>query len=235
MRNNILVRNNRASPAERIEKVRDVLGVRASDNLRHAELVLIVEGEDDRIALEPILRFHSETLKRALDEGALAVDTLSGGSNLAYKITQVRHAICSSHVFLDDDVAGRDAYEHARRQGLVVEAEVNFAIKEGSSESELEDLYDTKLHENLLWERYRVSTKSPRFKSRSKWSDRIKACFHHCGKQWNQRVEAQLKTSLASAVAEAPDHAIEAAAAGPIDGLVASLEERVRSKGVAQQ
>jgi predicted ATP-dependent endonuclease of OLD family len=69
IRNNIIVRNNRAKTAQSIEQVRDVLGVRASDNLRHAELVLLVEGEDDRIALRTLLAHRSETLRASLSEG----------------------------------------------------------------------------------------------------------------------------------------------------------------------
>ena len=41
---NIIVQNGRAKAAKSIEEIRNILGVKASDNLRHAELVLIVEG-----------------------------------------------------------------------------------------------------------------------------------------------------------------------------------------------
>jgi predicted ATPase len=44
---NIIVENNQARGAESIAEIRDILGVRAADNLRHAELVLIVEGMED--------------------------------------------------------------------------------------------------------------------------------------------------------------------------------------------
>jgi hypothetical protein len=103
---NIVVKDNKAWPATKIEEVREVLGVRASDNLRHAELVLIVEGEDDRIAIGALLRNRFKYLDEALENGTLALDTLGGASNLSYKITQVRACICLYHVFLDYDRSG---------------------------------------------------------------------------------------------------------------------------------
>ena len=51
LRNNVVVQDNRARPARTIDELRSVLGVRASDNLRHAELVLVVEGDEDVRAL----------------------------------------------------------------------------------------------------------------------------------------------------------------------------------------
>ena len=44
----IVVRESRkAAPAKNIAEVREVLGVRLSDNLESARLVAVVEGEDD--------------------------------------------------------------------------------------------------------------------------------------------------------------------------------------------
>jgi putative ATP-dependent endonuclease of the OLD family len=235
IRNNIIVKSNRAKTAHSVEQVREILGVRASDNLRHAELVLLVEGEDDRIALRALLAHKSATLKAALSEGTLAIDTLGGGSNLAYKISSVRNAICLYHAFLDDDRAGRDAFKKARLQGLISDAEVNFCICEGHSETELEDLYETAVYEDLLVNKYRVSIKSPKFKGKKKWSNRIQACFQHCGKRWDDRREAEVKALIAEAVAAQPSTAVCSYHTGPLEALITALEDRIRSKEKAQQ
>lgn len=235
IRNNIVVNSNRAIPAKSVEQVREVLGVRASDNLVHAEIVLLVEGEDDRTALLGLLPERSKVLAEALHHGTLAIDTLAGGSNLAYKVTSVRDAICLCHAFLDDDKVGRDAFEKARLQGLLAEAEVTFCIREGQIETELEDLYDTTLYEALLQNKYRVSIKSPKFKGRKKWSDRMKACFGHCGQQWNDRIEVELKRLVAEAVALHPATALCSHHTSTIDALVRALEARITSKEKAQQ
>ncbi len=235
IRNNIVVSSNRAQPAKSVKQVREVLGVRASDNLMHAEIVLLVEGEDDRTALMALLPERSRVLAEALRQGTLAVDTLAGCSNLAYKVTSVRAAIALCHAFLDDDKAARDAFEKARLQGLLTEAEVTFCIRQGQKETELEDLYDTAVYEALFENRYRVSINSPRFKGKKKWSDRIKACFEHCGQQWNDRVEGEVKRLVSEAVASQPADAVCHHHAATLDALVRALETRITSKEKAQQ
>lgn len=235
IRNNIIVSNKRARPATSVEQIRDVLGVRASDNLRHAEIVLLVEGEGDRTALRALFMYHSTILSGALSEGTLAIDTLGGGGNLAYKISSVRDAICLYHVFLDDDTAGRNAFEKARIQGLISDAEVNFCIRDGLNETELEDLYDTSIYESLLLNKYRVSIKSPKFKGKQKWSNRVKACFKHCGKSWNDRIEAEVKSLVAEAVAQDPRNAVCPHHAATLHALIQTLEQRITSKEKAQR
>lgn len=230
IKSNIIVENKKAKPAKSIEQIRDILGVRASDNLRHAEIVLLVEGEDDRVALSSLLRHNSPTVCVALDQGTLAVDTLAGGSNLAYKITQVRDAICLYHVFLDDDKAGRSAFEKARLQGLITDAEVNFCICSGLNETELEDLYDPSVYGEILQNKYRVSIKSPKFKGKKKWSNRVRDCFRNCGKQWDERVEVEVKWAVADAVSRAPGIALHPKKRATFDALALALEERLKAK-----
>lgn len=231
--NNILVRNNQGKPATSIGQIRDILGVKASDNLRHAEMVLLTEGEDDKIALAALLSYHSPTLRDALNQNTLAIDTLAGGTNLAYKVGLVRDSLCLCHAFLDDDKVGRDAFEKARLQGLISDADVNFCIAQGLSETELEDLYNTSVYKDLLLNKYRVSIDSPKFRSKRKWSDRVRDCFQHCGKQWNDRVEQEVKTTVAQTVAAQPAEALNGHHKGSIDSLIQSLERRLKEK--AQQ
>lgn len=231
--NNILVRNNRGKPATSIAQVRDILGVKASDNLRHAEIVLLTEGEDDKLAIGSLLSHYSPVLREALRQNTLAIDTLLGGSNLAYKIGQVRESLCLCHALLDDDKAGRDAFQKARLQGLITDANVNFCMVNGLSETELEDLYNVSVYEDFLLNKYRVSIDSPRFRSKKKWSDRIRDCFKHCGKQWDDRVETEVKTTVAQAVAAQPGDALNIHHKGSVDSLVDALERRLKEK--AQQ
>ena len=228
--NNILVRNNRGKPAVSIGQIRDILGVKASDNLRHAEMVLLTEGEDDGVAIAALLSHHSTVLRDALAQHTLAIETLAGGGNLAYKVGQVRESLCLCHALLDDDKAGRAAFEKARLQGLISDADVNFCMAQGLSESELEDLYDTSVYKELLLNKYRVSLDSPKFRSRRKWSDRMRDTFKHCGKQWNDRVESEVKSAVAQAVAAQPGAALNTHHKGSFDSLIAALERRIQEK-----
>ena len=228
--NNILVRNNLGKPATSIAQVREILGVKASDNLRHAELVLLTEGEDDRIAIGPLLSHYSPTLRDAILQNTLAIDTLAGGGNLAYKMGQVRESLCLCHALLDDDKSGRDAFEKARLLGLISDADVNFCIVDGLSETEMEDLYNVSIYKDFLFNKYRVSIDSPRFRSKKKWSDRIRDCFKHCGKQWDGRVETEVKTTIAQAVAVQPADALNIHHKGSVESLIQALERRLKEK-----
>lgn len=142
LKSNIIVYQNKAVPAKDVRQIRDILGVRASDNLQHAELILLVEGEEDKLALNAILGQTASTLKASLEQKSLAIESLLGGNNLSYKLSQVREAMCMSHCFLDHDKSGLVAFKKAEDEGLATMADVTFATRNGLTESEIEDLYD---------------------------------------------------------------------------------------------
>jgi putative ATP-dependent endonuclease of OLD family len=232
--NNVLVYKQKARPAKSINEIRTILGVRASDNLRHAELVLLVEGEDDRIALSSLLSAASASLATALEHGTLAVDSMGGCGNLAYKVGLIRDALCSCHVFLDDDAAGRRAFGVARTQGLVTDADVNFVRVVGLRESELEDTYDVSIYRPTIENGYRVTLTTPKFRSRKKWADRMADVFLQQGKPWDERVKAAVKDAVARAVEVDPTRALHASRRSSVDALVHALEERLQEVAVGR-
>ena len=69
LKENIIVNDGKATPVKKIKEIRDVLGIHISDNLTNAEHALIVEGEDDKIALEKLLPSMSTKIKRAIQNG----------------------------------------------------------------------------------------------------------------------------------------------------------------------
>lgn len=224
---NIVVKDSKARSAKSVAEIREILGVRASDNLRHAEIVLLVEGAEDQVALEALLPAVSEPLRTALKNGKIAVETLNGGSNLSYKAGLVQQALCKCHCFLDNDKEGRTAFERARIEGILADADVNYVICNGMPDSEFEDVIDVALYSNLILNKYRVSLESPKFKGNRKWSDRLKATFENQGKQWSDRIETEVKRIVAEAVAASPSTALNAHKRACVDGLVAALEMRI--------
>jgi predicted ATP-dependent endonuclease of OLD family len=224
---NIIVHNKRAIPAKKIQQIRDVLGVRASDNLRHAELVLLVEGEEDKLSLKKLLHHMSPSIRSTIENGTLAIDTLGGGTNLAYKVSLIRDALCLTHCFLDDDKCGRDSFDRAKTQGLLTDADVNFSICKGMTEAEIEDLYDSNIYENMVKNTYRVTLQSPKFRTNKKWSERMRDTFRQQGKQWNDRVERELKTKIAEIVVQNPEIALSNKKKTAIVALISALEERI--------
>jgi putative ATP-dependent endonuclease of OLD family len=225
--NNIIVQDKKARPAKRIQEIRDILGVRASDNLRHAELVLLVEGDDDARALKSLLSYASRSLKSAIDNGTLAIESLGGGSNLSYKAGLIRDSLCLAHCFLDDDRAGHSSFERAKLQGLLTEADANFSICPGMREAELEDFYDPNIYEDLIRNTYRVTIQSPKFKTNKKWSERMQEVFRQQGKRWTDQVEKELKDKISEVIAAKPENALISTKRTAFDGLVSALEQRL--------
>jgi hypothetical protein len=154
VKSNIIVHNRKAVPAKNVAELRSVLGVRASDNLQHAELVLIVEGEEDRRSLRPILSAASKVLAAALASGSLGIESLQGGSNLSYKLSHVREALCIAHSYLDNDKCGNDAVIKAHRDGLLELVDVTLTVCQGAKESEFEDVIDEALYAPMLLRTY---------------------------------------------------------------------------------
>jgi putative ATP-dependent endonuclease of OLD family len=224
---NIIVNNKKARAAKSIEEVRDVLGVRASDNLRHAEIVLVVEGVDDSRSLTALLRHHDPRLKQMLDNGTVAIDTLGGGSNLSYKLGLIRDALCLSHAFLDSDPSGERAFETARTSGLITYANVNFVTVQGQDEAEFEDILDPAFYAGLLDTAFRVPVTHAKFKGRAKWSDRLGALFRFLGKPWNSSVKEEVKRRICELVEANPGSALHAHRRNSFDALVAAMKMRL--------
>lgn len=227
---NILVNKNKAVPARSIDQIRSILGVRASDNLRHAELVVIVEGDEDKLSLSALLRDYSSKLASALDSGKLAVETLAGGTNLSYFVGLVRDALlCRFHCFLDNDDAGRKSYEKAKAEGLVDVGDVNFAMVNGMNDSELEDLYDITLYKDMIVNRYGVTLDiNSKFKgNKRKWSDRVGEVFRVSGKMWNDQVKMEVKAKVALLVVSNPRNALNSHKRSVIDNFAQAVTQKL--------
>lgn len=227
LKSNILVHKNKAAPAKEVRQIREILGVRASDNLRHAELVLMVEGEEDRKAVIALLKHWSAEVNQAISQGTLAVDSLLGGSNLSYKLSQARDAVCVTHALLDHDKCGIEAVRAAELDGLIAPADTTFTVCQGMRESEIEDLYDESLYANMLLNRYGVSTTSPKFRGTAKWSERVRETFRHQGKLWSDQIEAKVKADVADLVEANAAVALNPHKRSSFDALTQALKTKL--------
>lgn len=232
---NIIVNNKKARAATHVAEIREILGVRASDNLRNAEMVLVVEGEDDVSSIRAIMKSRSPYIAECLNNGSLAFDSLDGGTNLPYKLSLLRDTICLYHVFLDYDKCGKDSYAAAKRSGLLEDGQINFARASGREESELEDLLRVDLYKSALESKYRILLANQKFKGKKKWSDRIKDVFVAHGKPWDDNIKNAVKNLVADQVDADPSKALAEIDQSVIDGLIGALETRLREKEKAQQ
>lgn len=66
LRNTVIVKGSKAACASQVFEIREALGVRFSDNLQNARLVLLVEGVGDVTALRSIISLEKRKIKERL-------------------------------------------------------------------------------------------------------------------------------------------------------------------------
>lgn len=223
LKENIIVDSGKATPVKKIKEIRDVLGTKVSDNLINAENVLVVEGEDDKIALEKLLPQMSESIKKAIQNGTLIIDDMGGAGNLPYKLSFYRNLQCKYHALLDNDDAGRRAGQDAEAQGLLNTRNTTYTMCNGSPNAEFEDCLEKSAYSEAVFTEFGVNLNIAEFRGNKKWSDRVADCFRSQGKQWNDAMEKRVKLCVAEAIPENPSVALNQYKRSSIDALVAAL------------
>lgn len=222
---NVIVEQTRARPAKSVAELRSVLGVRTSDNLAGADLVVVVEGPDDRLALQAVLCQRSRTLAAAANSGAFQIFPIHGAGGLKYALSHLRDSLCLTHAFLDDDMAGRDAANQARELGLLTTADQTFAKRLGQTNSELEDLFAPAVYRAAVMKSFNVDVTASLGKGKSvKWSDRMKLLFGSQGQLWDDKVQESLKQVVAEAVAANVPAAVDPKSEDLFTSLIKVLE-----------
>jgi hypothetical protein len=223
---NIVVQDSRARPAESFEQIRECLGVQASDNLRHADVVLIVEGDTDRTILEALMRHASPRIGQMLDTGRFAIIVAGGSHRIVQQAGVVKAALCDLHVLADFDEAGRQAVEEGQRRLLFAADEVTLISCRGQKEAELEDMLDPYCYAAALKDSFGVGVPCDTFdRSHGKWSRRMETTFLAQGSDWGSQAQS-VKSVVESAVASNPAAALHSSMRGPFDALVQAIESR---------
>ena len=226
---NIIINSGKVNPAKNIKEIRELIGVKASDNLLHANYVLVVEGEEDVRALKAILPVLSDKIKKALSNDTFIIEKIGGASNLSYRLNRLKHTLCLYHVMLDNDDAGRKAEEKATNQKELEIANLTYINCLGMADSEFEDCINLDIYKDHIESMYGIIFSVPHFKTNSKkWSDRMKDVFNSQGKTWSHKIEAQLKEQVAICIEKNPINSINEHKKGSIDSLIRSLEKMIK-------
>lgn len=229
IKSNIIIDAGKANHAKHIKEIRDVLGVKASDNLTNANYSLIVEGEDDEISLRAILQNKSVKLKKFLDNATLVIVPTRGAGKLSYNLNLLSGSLCLPYVYFDNDDAGRKAVESAIKEGLLKDNQYNLTICNGFSEAEFEDLLNIDIYADRLKDEFGVDIRNnPQFRGNKKWSERIRNCFLGASKLWSDEVEKRIKQSVARCVSTRPGDALSAHHSASVESLICSLEELIK-------
>ena len=230
--NNVIVNSGSAITAKNIKTVRDILGVRTSDNLTNANFALVVEGAEDEKSIRAVLSHLSPDLAKAFKNNHLVIHKLGGANNLSYNLNLLRGMLCSYHVLLDNDKAGKVAFEQAEKGRLIDMKNVTYINCNGFPESEFEDCLNLSLYKDKIEEVYGITLSGAAYNqsANKKWSDKMKTCFLSQGKSWNEKIEQELKSLVSDLVTMNPALAINTNHRSSIDALVRALEQLIKLK-----
>lgn len=227
IKGNIIIDSGKARASKNIKEIRELIGVKASDNLLNASYVLVVEGEEDVIALKSLLPFLSEKLSKAIKNHYLVIDKLGGAGNLGYKLSLLKNALCTIHVLLDNDSAGKEAFEKAEKEGMLKQKDATFIICNGMSNSEFEDCLNKTIYAESILTEHGVDINVSEFRGNAKWSERMRKVFLSQGKNWNDTVESKVKHTVAESIKSDLENALCTHKRSSIDALVKTLERMI--------
>lgn len=228
IKSNVLITNGGASVAKNIQEIRDLLGVRASDNLTNANFALLVEGEEDVISLSALLPVLSDKLAKALKLNFLIIEPVGGAGNFPYKISLLKNSLCAVHVLADADAAGKESIHKAVDSSLITEAEYTLTNCKAMPEAEFEDCIDPLVYKQAVLDNFGVDLNVTTFRGSGKWSKRIKETFGSQGKDANEKLITKVKFCVANSVAQNPRTALHSHKRPAIDSLVQALERLIK-------
>ena len=221
---NVIVNSGSAIPARSISSIRETLGIRASDNLTNANFALVVEGGEDVKSLKSLLPALSPAVGDALRRNLLVLESVGGAGSLSYKLSLLRTFLCATHTLLDNDDAGRRAFESANKDGLCDMSSCTMIICNGMTNSEFEDCLDSAIYADDVLNSFGVDLRVSAFRGSRKWSDRLRAAFLSQGRPFSDSVCAQVKNLVADRVCSDPVSALNVHKRSAIDALVRDLE-----------
>ena len=196
---NIIIDKGVGKKASTIQEIRELLGIKLSDNLISSETVIIVEGTDDAFAFEAVFSKMSSKVKNAIKNKKLAFTDMGGATNLRYKCALYASMMCKYFVIVDGDKCGISSYEEAKQKGLVQEKNSAILYAYGDKkEAEFEDFLKKDIYEDMISSDYGVNLDVKEFKGcKYKWSDRLKKAFLAQAKPFSSQTEAEIKEKIA--------------------------------------
>ncbi|WP_182050742.1 ATP-dependent nuclease [Changpingibacter yushuensis] len=140
LRQNVIVREHSATPAKSLDDLRIALGVRLSDALATAEVVVVSEGYLDELVLPVLLAQREPAIQDWLSDGRLIIESAGSGSKIYARVLAARSILTRPIVVLDSDPAGKTDVERLLADGVIEQTAVVQVVRPRCSHSELEDL-----------------------------------------------------------------------------------------------
>ena len=199
--NNLLVSNNKVKAVKKIKEIRECLGIRTSDNLIHANKMILVEGESDKKIITKILQEQSPKLSKQIKDGDLGVFSLNSASKLSYNLKWFQDQLCSCFVILDKDKSGSESIQKHLVSKELDQKSYSLITAKGLNESEIENLINIHFYSGIIFEKFGIDLLSTDFtKKKTKWSTSLSDILNGLGKSISLRDLDDVKKSIAEKV-----------------------------------
>jgi len=119
LRQNVIVSERSATPAKSLDALRTALGVRLSDALAAAEVVVVSEGHLDEVLLPVLLIQREPAVREWLTEGRLIIESAGSGSKIYPRVLAARTILTQPIVVLDSDPAGKKDVDRLLVDGVI--------------------------------------------------------------------------------------------------------------------
>lgn len=202
--NNVVVDSNyRVSTCRSLYDIRNVLGVRITDNMSGAQKVILVEGESDKRYFQKLCSDKYPALKIMIDSCELEFVNVHSASKMDYQIRLYNSMIIPTIILADNDDSGIQSMNSLMSNRIKNSSEI-FLIKSiGMNKSELEDIVKFDSYMSTIRDSYNINLNTPEFTSRRlPWSDRLKSSANRSPAPYDDNIENQIKTKLADIVEE---------------------------------
>ncbi len=140
LRQNVIVSARSATPAKSLEVLRNALGVRLSDALASAEVIVVSEGYLDEVLLPVLLAQREPSVGEWLSDGRLVIESAGSGSKIYTRVLAARSILTQPIVVLDSDPAGKKDAERLLTDGIIEQTAIVEVVRPLCKHSELEDL-----------------------------------------------------------------------------------------------
>lgn len=225
---NILVTKSEIKTVTDVSEIRKDLGVKVSDNLKSATLVILTEGEEDIIILKSWLFEMSRNIETAYNEGLFDFEPMGGCNNLSYKVSLYRGLICEVLAYLDADSDGKVAYQRAKDDGLLTSKEVLMTSIRSLGQTEIEDLVKVNVYKKEIDDTFGVNLQGRVFRNnQNKWSVRVRDTFIDQGIPWDDETKLAVKKIVSQKVKEAGFASLKQNNSGSIINLKRRIEEKL--------
>lgn len=223
--NNVIVSDHhRVSSCSSISEIRDLLGVRSTDNLVSKKAVL-VEGESDLRYFKALCSELSPTISEQIEKGVIEFVNVHSASKMDYQVRLYNSLMISTMVLLDSDSSGIRAGKQLLDTKIKLPNEILMIKSAGMRECELEDIVALDAYAELVQSKYNITLNTQQFKSRKKpWSERLRTAAEKSPGVFNDSIENQIKTMLANIVEKKGIDAIAVYDREYIENLVRQIE-----------